>query len=566
MSIAIIMVAVTVMKLEADRQMVGIVHRELQQVSEQGSDRVVKWLYERSADLKMIAGIMTAAKLENIKGYSIRKTAELYPISTGWVGTLDPNCRVMHTSGGLKEGDLYEQSICDGAKAGFYVGRARTLSWVEGGVVEDPQSTLLLPIAYPIRNADGTLVGFVAMEIRTVYLDSLLTSVPLAVTDGQPARVFIISRNTNRVVIGGDCADTPVSSKFMENVGHLTPGDDLDWPDRGGWISASTTTGTFRDVPNLNWVVVARADRTESLNLVDDLSTRMIKWGAVLSLGSILLALVLAKSLGKPLAILSQVAIDGTSREIAVREATNVRYREISDLATALDARFAELAEANRATTAALVDREALLKEVHHRVKNNLQVIISLMRLQGSRICDNPDGRSVVERLTSRVQVIGWLYSKLYERAIFEKITASSFLQPLVSVIQDTYPNAGGLRVRTSFADVPLNFDQTLILGMLAIEVVTNAMQHAYPRGSLTNTIEITLTEIGVNRYEFVVSDQGVGFDPSRRYGGIGLTMAGRMATQLGDPIDITSSEAGSVVRITFTITPENEAALSVVA
>lgn len=548
------MVAVTVMKLEADRQIVGVVQRELTQVSEQASDRITRWLYERVADVKLISGLVTTAQRDQVRRYAIDRTASLYPISTGWVGYIDNNCKILLGSAGLREGETYDESVCQGADSSSYLGEVRTVPWIDGGTVENPQSTLFLPMAVPVFDESGARVGLVAMEIRTTYLDELLTRVPLTVADGHPARVFIVSKDTKTVVIGGECAGTPVSDAFLEGLGNRSAEMNLPWPDRDNYITGSAPSRDFRDVANLNWTMVARADRESALTLVDDLTTRLILWGGALSVCSIIMALLLAKSLGRPLELLTAAAANNEAQEEAIRTAANVRYREISDLATALDQRFTELQKAHTATANALMDREALLKEVHHRVKNNLQVIISLMRLQGSRIKGNPDGKAVVDRLTSRVQVIGWLYSKLYERAIFENIPARSLLEPLVAVIQDTYPNAGSLAVRTDICDLSLDFDQTLILGMLTIEVVTNAFQHAYPRWGRDQTVEITLSRTGENRFEYTVCDRGVGFDTTKRHAGIGLTMAGRMATQLGDPIEITSNESGTAVRLAFEI------------
>ncbi|RYD77391.1 MAG: sensor histidine kinase, partial [Verrucomicrobiaceae bacterium] len=168
----------------------------------------------------------------------------------------------------------------------------------------------------------------------------------------------------------------------------------------------------------------------------------------------------------------------------------------------------------------------------------------------GARVRQNPKGRAVIERLTSRVQVLGWLYSKLYEKAIFDNIDSRDILIPLLQQIHDTYPS--DVEIESDIDSVELGFDQTLVMGMLAIEIATNAVQHAYSDDGI---VHVALKCTSAGTYEFSVTDAGSGFDPLQKYEGIGLTLSSRMAIQLGGTLDVVSApEKGTTVRVVFQI------------
>jgi two-component sensor histidine kinase len=558
MSLAIVSTVFLVMRFETERQVVRIVHRELQQVSEQAADRITKWMYERSVDTQSLAGEMGRVRSLEKRQASLDEIRDIYTSSVSWVGVIDNSCTVSQASASMLVGSTIPKEECEAAKREPLMSHAKPDHRLQTDRVSPSDPMTFITLSYPIKDWEtGDRLGYAAIKIRTNHLDMLVNAVKIRVAEGHPTETFVISKNSDKILFGKDCYETALTKDFIQDIESARADTFVAWPDGDRFISGAFQTKAFRNIPNLNWIVATRAVRGDALGLVDDLMTRLAIWGFALSLTALGLGLYLARVLGHPLKMLTRAAKHDDDLEL--REFDQVRYHEIEELNLALRARFSDLKEAKdhiqmalEERSAALADREALLKEVHHRVKNNLQVIISLMRLQGSRVRQNPKGRAVIERLTSRVQVLGWLYSKLYEKAIFSHIDARDILIPLLQQVQDTYPS--DVTIESKIDSVLLGFDQTLVMGMLAIEIATNAVQHAY---SDDGEVSVALRAIGENTYEFSISDDGCGFDPLQKYEGIGLTLSTRMAAQLGGKLDIISSaDTGTQIQVVFQIIP----------
>lgn len=559
MSLAVVSTVFLVMRFETERQMVQIVHRELQQVSEQAADRITKWMYERSADAQNLAGELGRVRSMEKRQASLDGIRDIYTSSVSWVGAIDTNCKVTQASANMLVGTVITSEECEAAKREPMMGHAKLDSRLQTERVAPTDPMSFITVSHPIKDWEtGDSLGYVAIKLRTNHLDMLVNAVKIRVAEGHPTETFVISKNSNKILFGKDCYGTLLTPEFMQDIENARADTFVPWPDGDRFISGAFQTRAFRNIPNLNWIVATRAVRGDALGLVDDLMTRLAIWGFALSLTALGLGLYLARVLGHPLKMLTRAAKHDDDLEL--REFDQVRYHEIEELNHALRTRFSDLKVAKddiqsalEERSAALADREALLKEVHHRVKNNLQVIISLMRLQGSRVRQNPKGRAVIERLTSRVQVLGWLYSKLYEKAIFDHIDARDILIPLLQQIQDTYPS--DVTIFSEIDSVLLGFDQTLVMGMLAIEIATNAVQHAY---SDDGEVHVRLQATGNDTYVFSVNDTGNGFDPLQKYEGIGLTLSTRMAVQLGGKLEVTSSaETGTQIQVIFQIVPQ---------
>jgi two-component sensor histidine kinase len=554
-AIIIVLTLCLVIKHEADKQMIRIVHRELRQVSEQAADRVTKWMYERSIDAQVLAGVMGRINSETKKQAALDEIKAIYRSSIAWAGMVDKDCRVVRATGNLFLGEVVRDGQCQQALKAPLMTRVHPNPRLQDTPFSDFDPMTFVTLTHPITNEANDTIGFAAVEIRVNYFDALLNAVPIRIAEGHPTQSFIISKNTNEVLIGLNCFGTILTDEFVSNLGEARTDAFVSWPDGSDYITGAFPTKAFRNIPDLNWIVATRATRADALSGVSEMAYWMVVWGALIAGLGLLAGLAVARILGRPLHKLTASSKLDHDRHLIPPEVSY--YREIDELNDALTQRFDDLHDAkDRIQVAlaerseALADREALLKEVHHRVKNNLQVIISLMRLQGSRVRSNPSGRMVIERLTSRVQVLGWLYSKLYEKAIFDNIDSRDIILPLLQQIQDTYPS--DVVIESEIDSIQLGFDQVLVLGMLAIEITTNAVQHAYDGDE--GVVNVLLRRIAGDQYEFVVSDHGQGFDATKKFDGIGLTLSNRMAGQLGGKLVVDSTEDGTVVRVDFTI------------
>lgn len=155
-----------------------------------------------------------------------------------------------------------------------------------------------------------------------------------------------------------------------------------------------------------------------------------------------------------------------------------------------------------------LNEKDVLLKEVHHRVKNNLQLISSLLNLQASRISD-PIVSSLFEDSRNRVRSMAMVHENLYKAGNFAEIAMQAHILTLCSHLQRAYSRSR-VDIVADSADVMLGLDQAISCGLIINELVSNALKHAFPderAGKIT--VEFSLSQDGT--CTLVVADDGVG-------------------------------------------------------
>lgn len=210
----------------------------------------------------------------------------------------------------------------------------------------------------------------------------------------------------------------------------------------------------------------------------------------------------------------------------------------IRDVTRAMDA------EATRQKAAE--DQYQLANELNHRVKNSLQLVSSLLRLQARRI-NGAEARRQLEDATARIQTIARLHQRLYHEGDFRSISFGSFLSELCADLQASAPHC---RVAVETCDLRVKTDRAIPLALIVTELVGNALTHAYPgRGG---PIRVAL----VRRPEGVsveVSDEGVGlpegFSPSRAPG-FGMTLISSLAGQIGGRLEVLPRSRGTAFAI----------------
>jgi two-component sensor histidine kinase len=192
-----------------------------------------------------------------------------------------------------------------------------------------------------------------------------------------------------------------------------------------------------------------------------------------------------------------------------------------------------------RALSDALAEREQLLKEVHHRVKNNMQIISSLIRMQ-ERVGTSSD------ETIRRVQAMALVHDLIYTQAQFAAIDLAAYTHRLVETLRNGPGHGIAFKVEASPAEVTL--DRAMPVALILSEVVTNAIRHAFKERR--GTIEIALSQIdGTVRLR--VHDDGFGFNPEVDGRGFGLQLVESLAKQLDASFSFERDE-GTTFSMTF--------------
>ena len=200
----------------------------------------------------------------------------------------------------------------------------------------------------------------------------------------------------------------------------------------------------------------------------------------------------------------------------------------------------------------ALREKQALLREVHHRVKNNLQVITSLLRLESSRR-EEPGTRRVLREMQGRILSMALLHETLYRTGDFGRVDLAGYLKNLAEQVlrgQGSSTGTVGLRIDVTPVFVPI--DQAIPCGLIANELLTNALKHGFAEGD-RGEVALALRLQGESEVHIAVSDNGVGLPKdfeTRRASSLGMQLIADLTRQLGGRVSIGEGPGAS-----FTIT-----------
>jgi two-component sensor histidine kinase len=203
--------------------------------------------------------------------------------------------------------------------------------------------------------------------------------------------------------------------------------------------------------------------------------------------------------------------------------------------------------------------KEALLREVHHRVKNNLAVICSLFYLQCNRTKDD-EVLQVFRDMKDRVYSMALVHEKLYCSENFARIDFADYAQKLAEDIIASHENPrSSVRLKTELEPVQLNVDLAVPCGLILHELISNALKHGFPDGG--GEIKLTLRSELEGRYAFSVEDSGVGiqFDPDEHMtDSLGLKLVQLLTRQIRGSFKLARSSLGTLAYLQFAVN-ENE-------
>ncbi len=212
-------------------------------------------------------------------------------------------------------------------------------------------------------------------------------------------------------------------------------------------------------------------------------------------------------------------------------------------VATAYD--MTHLKQTQEKLAHALAEKDALLKELHHRVKNNLQIISSLLNLQFDRVPD-PGLRAMVMESQQRIRAMALVHEQLYRSETLMRLDTREFLDSLVSSLVRSYAVSGVPVDAVVDADpMPLDLDVAIPIALVINELVSNSLKHAFAGMGPAPRVLVSLRRTADGKRRLVVSDNGVGMPPDcdlTRAHTLGLSLVMNLVQQIGG---IVSSRTG---------------------
>jgi two-component sensor histidine kinase len=232
----------------------------------------------------------------------------------------------------------------------------------------------------------------------------------------------------------------------------------------------------------------------------------------------------------------------------SLREANRKLEQKVSD-------RTVELVERERTTEvvqSSLREKEMLLKEVHHRVKNNMQVISSLLNLQGKQIKDE-QARLIFQESQNRVKSMALIHESLYQADDLSHIDFAEYLRKLVNHISRSYQmQTEAIKMKVNVGDIALGVDTAVPCGLIINELITNSLKYAFPAGTAGEIlIDLSASDGG---YKLTLSDNGIGLPKEldiENANTLGLKLVRTLTEQLRGQLSH-SNGCGTKFEITF--------------
>jgi two-component sensor histidine kinase len=200
-------------------------------------------------------------------------------------------------------------------------------------------------------------------------------------------------------------------------------------------------------------------------------------------------------------------------------------------------------AQTQRTLQAAVAHNEVLFREIHHRVKNNLQSVASLLQMQ-------PIPREIKANMGQRIAAMSAVHEHIYRSGNFETVHVKDYLSTLIASIRAGHdPN---VRVIEELDDLPVDREAATPLGLILNEVASNAFKHAFADGR-EGVVTVRLARTPEGRGQLTVEDNGLGFDPQTPTKGIGRRLIGALTQQInGESRFETAVNGGSLFTLTF--------------
>ncbi len=235
--------------------------------------------------------------------------------------------------------------------------------------------------------------------------------------------------------------------------------------------------------------------------------------------------------------------------EIRVRERTS----ELAFTNEALKAEIVQRKKAQENLTMSINEKELLIKEVHHRVKNNLQIVSSMLELQSTYMKDKQAIMAFRES-QNRLSTMALIHEKLYRSGDLARIKFAGYIEELTSNIFSSYGvNSDKIRLRINVEDVFFDVNTAIPFGLIINELVSNSIKHAFPDGR-SGEVNLELQHEADEKYLLTVSDNGIGFPKDMDFTNtrsLGLKLVNSLTKQMGASIEL-DRKTGTTFKIIF--------------
>lgn len=203
--------------------------------------------------------------------------------------------------------------------------------------------------------------------------------------------------------------------------------------------------------------------------------------------------------------------------------------------------------EQNEAINHSLEEKEILLSEVHHRVKNNLQVMSSLLEMQAMAAL-NPSAKEILEESQMRVQAMAMIHQRLYQEERFASMDFGAYISELAYSIKGIYDDTDLVSIEIDAQGKVLSAEASVVLGLIANELISNAFKHAFNEKGRKGILRIRYSDSETKNVALDIEDNGLHFQENIQNLGadrLGLKLVNGLCRQMKGSLEITQSKLG---------------------
>jgi two-component sensor histidine kinase len=420
-------------------------------------------------------------------------------------------------------------------------------------------ATPAIAYAHPFEGADGSAIGALAVIIKLDRYDALFEDMELP----QDSILGLLDADGRRLYFYPAKESNPVGSPIKQSMWNAisSGGDSGTFIEKGSdQVERYYSYRKLRLEPSLQpYMYIVYGAPVES---TDGRSRMVMARNVLLMLAVMVFGLssagLLSRTLfGKRLDRILSTAAGLREGNLAARTGIGGDYSDLGQIATAIDQmastiehRDHERMEHSKALAASLEEKEVLLREVHHRVKNNLQLIQSLLVLQS----ESPDDiQAFEERMSSRLRAMSMVHQMLYESENLHAVNLGEYARRLVELMGSSFQGSAAVDVVMDFGGVPSDIDTAIPFGLMLNELVTNAWKHAFA-GGRGGSLRVSLA-LHDGSVMLEVGDDGPGLPPGfsiSEASSLGLRLAQALSSQLGGTLTFESGGSGTTFKAVF--------------
>ncbi|MBE9531448.1 MAG: HAMP domain-containing protein [Proteobacteria bacterium] len=396
---------------------------------------------------------------------------------------------------------------------------------------------LVIGVVVPVMDS-GKVIGI----LKVNYKVSEIIKVVSSVRSSKRSEAFLL-----------DTRGTVVAYSGSHQMDRATPGELAILKNKdAGWIEESIgrdrlisafaplKSDTHTRVPALGaikgvsgerwelskWYIFIRLHKGEAFASIYLVQRAIFIIGILSAFAAVILAVFVTRAFSRPIetltmgvrsigegSTLAEVNIESSDEIGALSKAFNEMAQNLRETTVSRDILTKEIGErkeAEKTIKKSLKEKEVLLKEVHHRVKNNLQVISSLLNLQKGHISD-PEAINVFEESQNRVMSMAMIHEMLYQSEDFSSVDLKVYLQDLTAKLFSTYRQDGtNIKLKENIDSINVEIDTAIQLGLVANELISNALKYAFNETG-EGTIKIEFLKGATGSSTFSIKDNGSG-------------------------------------------------------